>query len=154
MLTFPPAVWGPFFWHTIHIVALAYPSDPTYSDKKAAKEFFESLQHLLPCPVCRSHYIEHIKKYSITPHLDRRKDLFRWTVLLHNTVNLALQKPTVEEKEVLAYYTRLGKRNRSPVWTPDDILEADMAATLRGIGYGTLGTSCLVGVLYVLSTAK
>ena len=39
----PPEEWGPFFWNTIHLVALGYPSEPTYVDKKAAKDFFESL---------------------------------------------------------------------------------------------------------------
>ena len=42
-MQFPPSVWGPFFWHTIHIVALGYPKSPTYTDKKCAKEFYESL---------------------------------------------------------------------------------------------------------------
>ena len=42
-MQFPPSVWGPFFWHTIHIVALGYPKNPTYTDKKCAKEFYESL---------------------------------------------------------------------------------------------------------------
>ena len=43
-MNIPPTVWGPFFWLTIHIVALGYPSNPTHAHKKAAKEFFESLK--------------------------------------------------------------------------------------------------------------
>jgi hypothetical protein len=39
----PPTTWGPFFWHTIHIIALGYPKNPTYTDKKCVKEFYESL---------------------------------------------------------------------------------------------------------------
>ena len=113
MLQFPPEVWGPFFWHTIHIVALGYSVEPTYSEKRAAKEFYESLQFLIPCPVCREHYKEHLAKFPITPHLDRRKDLFRWTVVLHNAVNTTLQKPTITEQEALAYYVRLGSRERA-----------------------------------------
>jgi hypothetical protein len=151
MLQFPPEVWGPFFWHTIHIVALGYSVEPSYSEKKAAKDFYESLQFLIPCPVCREHYKEHLAKFPITPHLDRRKDLFRWTVVLHNAVNETLQKPTLTEQEALAYYVRLGKRERSPVWTPGDMIEADMRARLQGIGFGFAAAAVLGSLWYYLS---
>ena len=35
----PPEIWGPMFWSTLHIVSLAYPEEPTYAEKRAAKEF-------------------------------------------------------------------------------------------------------------------
>ena len=74
-MQFPPSVWGPFFWHTMHIVSLGYPKNPTYNDKKCAKEFYESLTFLIPCSICREHYKEHISKNPLTPFLDSRKDL-------------------------------------------------------------------------------
>jgi hypothetical protein len=151
MLSFPPEVWGPFFWHTIHIVALGYPESPSYSEKKGAKEFFESLIFLIPCPVCRSHYTEHLQLHPITPHLDKRRDLFRWTVTLHNAVNTSLGKPSMVERDVLAYYKRLGNRGRSPVWTATDMMEADSKAFLRGLGIGVGATLFLGTLLYVLS---
>jgi hypothetical protein len=132
----PPETWGPFFWHTIHITALGYPTDPSYAHKKAAKEFYESLKVLIPCPICRDHYTEHLEKLPITPHLDTRADLFKWTVILHNEVNKMLKKPTVTEAESLAFYKRLGERGRSPVWTPDDFGAADWKGRVQGIGIG------------------
>ena len=147
----PPETWGPFFWHTIHITALGYPSNPSYAHKKAAKEFFESLKILIPCPICRDHYSEHFEKYPITPHLDRRTDLFKWTVLLHNEVNKMLGKRTFTEAESIAFYTRLGKLGRSPVWTPDDCMEADWGARLQGIGIGFGLALAAGGVLWYLS---
>jgi hypothetical protein len=140
----PPAAWGPFFWHTIHIVALGYPSKPSYGDKKAAKEFYESLKFLIPCPICREHYAQHLHESPLTPHLDRREDLFRWTVDLHNRVNEKLGKRRFSEQEAIAYYTRLGNRGRSPVWTPDDFAEADLRAIIRGIGIG-VGLTAAIG---------
>ena len=110
-----PNVWGPFFWHTIHIVALGYPQKPNYAEKKAAKEFFESLAFLLPCSVCKEHLRVHLRKHPITPHLDRRDDLFKYTVMLHNEVNISLNKPTMTELEVLYYYKKVGARDSSPV---------------------------------------
>ena len=143
----PPEVWGPFFWHTIHIAALGYPSEPSYAQKRAAKEFYESLRILIPCPICREHFIVHLEKYPITPHLDRKADLFRWTILLHNEVNKILNKPTVTETQVLAYYSRLGERGRSPVWTTNDFVEADYKSFLKGLGIGA-GTILAAGAIF------
>jgi hypothetical protein len=120
----------------MHIVALGYPSKPSYGDKKAAKEFYESLQFLIPCPICREHYSKFLQEQAITPFLDRRQDLFRWTVDIHNKVNQTLNKPRFSEQDSIAFYSRLGKRGRSPVWTPDDFAEADVKSMIQGVGIG------------------
>jgi hypothetical protein len=106
-MKFPPTVWGPFFWHTIHIVALGYPKNPTYTDKKCAKEFYESLAYLLPCSLCREHYQEHLKKNPINTFLDSRTDLIKWTIEIHNQVNKKLGKTEWSLEEVLTYYEKV-----------------------------------------------
>ena len=146
----PPDTWGPFFWHTIHIVALGYPAEPSHAHKKAAKEFYESLRILIPCPICKDHYNEHLEKYPLTPHLDRRTDLFRWTILLHNEVNKVLGKPIFTETQVIQYYTRLGKSARSPVITSGDYVEADYKAFLQGLGIGIAITATLGGAFWIM----
>ncbi len=145
-LKMPPTIWGPIFWHTIHIVALGYPEKPNYSQKKAAKEFFESLRFLIPCKVCQEHYIQHLALTPITPFLDRRSDLLKWTIDLHNRVNESLKKPKMSEMDVLRHYKRLGALGRSPLWTDKDFAEADMRARIQGIGIGA-GTAIVAGFL-------
>lgn len=87
----------------------------------------------------------------ISPSLDTREDLFRWTVDVHNEVNKKLGKPRFTEAESIAFYTRLGKTGRSPVVSPDDFAEADTRALIRGIGIG-VGLSATVGsVIWWLS---
>lgn len=137
----PPAVWGPFFWHTIHITALAYPKDPSYAHKRAAKEFFEALAHLIPCPVCQEHYKEHMQRMPITPHLDRKEDLFKWTVTLHNAVNKSLGKPEYTEEESILFYRRLGIRGRTPVINQDFFDEVDIRSMVKG---GFLGAGVVL----------
>ena len=132
-MKFPPQVWGPIFWMTIHVVALGYSEKPTYAEKRSAKEFFESLRNLLPCPVCREHYAEHLKVVPITPSLDSRQDLFKWTVDLHNSVNVKLGKPTISQTEALRYISRLGARGRNPIWSSSDMMEVDTASFMRGV---------------------
>jgi len=146
----PPESWGPFFWHTIHITALGYPEKPTHAHKKAAKEFFESLKLLIPCPICRDHYNTHLEKYPLTPHLDTRADLFRWTILLHNEVNKTLGKPAFTESQVIQYYMRLGDRGRSPVIHLNDFVEADYKAFLKGLGIGALVVAATGGVFWLV----
>ena len=150
----PPETWGPFFWNTIHIAALGYPAEPSHGHKKAAREFFESLTFLIPCPICRDHYSEHLKKYPITPHLDRRRDLFKWTLLLHNEVSKSLNKKQFTEEETLEYLRRLGQLGRSPIWSADDIAEGDWKARTQGLLLGVAlgGVSC--GVLFYLMSSK
>ncbi len=137
----PPAVWGPFFWLTMHIVALGYPAEPTYTDKKAAKDFYESLANLIPCPVCREHYKEHLKNFPLTPNLDSRSDLFRWSVDLHNAVNKMLNKPIWSQEEVINYIKRLGERGKSPIVTAQTFVENDM----KMFTIGALGGAAVVG---------
>jgi len=150
-MQFPPMVWGPFFWHTIHIVALGYPKEPTYTDKRAAKEFYEAFAFLLPCGVCRDHYTQHLRAHPIGPFLDSRRDLLKWTIMIHNEVNKMLNKPVWTEQEVIDYYTRLGKRERSPVWTKEDMKEVDVASFVRGFLTGTAGLSLLGGAVWVIN---
>ena len=133
-----PNVWGPLFWHTIHIFALGYPQNPSYAHKRSAKEFYESLSFLIPCPVCREHYQTHLQKMPLTPHLDRREDLFKWTVELHNEVNKILGKPRLLESEVIYYYRRIGARGKNPVINQDILDEMDLRSVIKGgcIGAG------------------
>jgi len=153
-MQFPPSVWGPFFWHTIHIVALGYPKNPTYTDKKCAKEFYESLAFLIPCAVCREHYKDNLSKHPLTPFLDSRTDLIRWTVDLHNFVNKSTGKPEWTLEEVLAYYERIGRRNRSPVWTKEDMNEVDYSSFVKGVISGGIVASAIGGVFYFINKIK
>lgn len=140
MVRISTAVWGPPMWISIHLVALGYPKNPSYADKKAAKDFFESLQFLLPCELCRNHYKENLKKFPITPHLDRRDDLFKYTVMLHNEVNKMLNKPVMTELEAIYYLQRLGARGESPILNRETFEEMDMRSMIRGgfIGGGVV----------------
>jgi len=153
-MQFPPSVWGPFFWHTIHIVALGYPKNPTYTDKKCAKEFYESLAFLIPCPVCREHYKEHLISKPISTFLDSRTDLIKWTIDIHNKVNITTGKPEWTLEEVLSYYEKIGNRNRSPVWTRDDMNEVDYRSFIKGFLTGSIVLTVIGSIVYFLQKLK
>ena len=147
----PPNTWGPFFWHTMHLVALGYPTNPTYAEKRAAKEFYESFVHLIPCPLCKMHYADHLKNHPISPSLDTRNDLFDWTIMMHNLVNKDLGKPEYTAQDSIAFYHKLGEMGRSPVWTPQDVQAIEFAHVIKMIGGLTAGAFVLGGFWYFLS---
>jgi hypothetical protein len=106
-IALPPATWGPIFWNTMHIVALGYSMTPSEEEKMAAKHFYESLVYLIPCPICRVHYKEHLASMSVTEALDNRSALLEWTWKIHNEVNKELGKPTVTMDQFLDHISSL-----------------------------------------------
>ena len=51
---FLTSVWGPAIWHSLHTMSFNYPVNPTQEDKKHYKNYVQSLQHVLPCKICRN----------------------------------------------------------------------------------------------------
>ncbi len=113
-LALPPSIWGPIFWTTIHIVSLAYPDNPTPEEKKAAKDFFESLQFVLPCPICRNHYKENLKELPIDAALESREQLVLWAFNIHNAVNKKLGKAELTLQEFMINMRQLSATGQIP----------------------------------------
>jgi hypothetical protein len=155
----PPEVWGPLFWCTLHIISLGYPNDPTFAEKRAAKEHFNSLMYLLPCPMCRSHFREILQVSPIDSWLDNRNSLVEWVWYLHNQVNIRLNKPTITQAEFFMRYTEMATRGL-PVPPSKPIHEitatAEEAAWIRGASTvaGVVAASAAVGALLWVSYSK
>lgn len=90
-------LWGSQAWHFIHSVAITFPANPTETDKENYLQFFKSLENVLPCPFCAEHYKENMAK--IPPRFDNSKELFEWSVDMHNEVNKANNKPVLTYEE-------------------------------------------------------
>jgi hypothetical protein len=96
-----PDVWGPIFWTTMHIVTLGYSENPSDQEQKSAVEFFRSLIHMLPCPICRTHYSQFMKDVPVEEHVGSRRDLIFWLFELHNKINVQLGKQPIEFKKFI-----------------------------------------------------
>ena len=94
-----PKLWGAKAWHLIHSGALTYPLHPTENDKTEYRIFYESLSNVLPCAACASHYKDKLEKMPI--NLSSRQNLFKWTVDLHNDVNIHLGKPILSYQQAI-----------------------------------------------------
>lgn len=100
--------WGPPIWRSIHYVSLGYPVNPTQMDRRNFKEYFNNISLILPCDQCKKHYTEYLKSMPIDKALGSREALFKWTVDLHNKVNISLGKPTMPLESARMLY--VGKR--------------------------------------------
>ena len=100
-----PDIWGPYGWKFMHYVALGYPDLPTHNDKQNYKNFFASLQNVLPCAKCAQNYKQNLSELPIDNHLESRDHLVKWLIDIHNKVNLETGKSEIPYEEALSLYT-------------------------------------------------
>jgi hypothetical protein len=155
----PPEVWGPIFWCTLHIVSLAYPTEPTYAEKRAAKDFFNSFTQLLPCPVCKEHFREVIAMLPVDTWLDNRASVTEWVWMLHNRVNARLGKREITMSEFHEAYKQMADRGLPipPAAPTAELSDSALnAAMIQGAAYAAMGiaTVALVGGLLWASYKK
>lgn len=79
-----PSCWGSSGWHLLHSIAYKY--DPKI-DKENYFNFFWNLGNVLPCPECRIHYKQNVKKLDLELALDTNESFFKYIFNLHNLVN-------------------------------------------------------------------
>jgi len=99
-----PEIWGPKAWLFLHSITLAYPNNPTETDKNNYKTFFNMLQHVLPCQKCSHNFKNNLKNNSIDNNLDSKKSLVKWLISIHNSINIENNKSTMTYEEVIEHY--------------------------------------------------
>ena len=129
-----PAVWGPIFWTTMHIVSLGYPSKPSEDDKVGAAAFYNSLATVIPCPICKTHYGTFLKASPVENALNSRHELIHWVYELHNNVNTQLGKPRITFQEYISNMQSLAATSHTklpaPTYTTSSLA---LLATILGI---------------------
>lgn len=110
-----PRIWGPHAWFFLDSVILSLPNRLNNEQKKIYKDFFTSLQHILPCQACREHYKENLKKYPLTDKVLSSKDnMIIWILSVHNNVKKDSKKIPISIKQFFEYYDKQydEKRNK------------------------------------------
>lgn len=77
--------WGPSAWKFLHSVSFTFPDNPSEDDQAQYTAFFRSLGNILPCPSCRGHYKDFMKKTPID--VSSREALAEWVWKAHDNVN-------------------------------------------------------------------
>ena len=96
-INFAPYIWGGSAWKFLHIVALSFPNNPTQQQKNDYKQFFLSLDKILPCSKCSEHFQENKTKHNINKYLSDPHSLFSWTVKMRNELQKSINKPLIDE---------------------------------------------------------
>jgi hypothetical protein len=123
-----PDIWGPIFWNTMHIVTLGYAENPTEAEQMAAKDFFNALKFLIPCPICRHHYTEILKTDPVESAVISRTKLVQWAFNIHNKVNKEIGNREITwEQFIDAIFTLSNPKSHDFLW---------MYALIAGVGIG------------------
>lgn len=80
--------WGSSLWDIIHIISSI---NNFIVLKSHYKSFFDSLVNLIPCIVCKIHYMSYIRSYPILKLKDSNSFCV-WVNNLHNSVNKRTRK--------------------------------------------------------------
>lgn len=87
--------WGPSAWNFLHAVSFTLPYPMTQIDIEHYKQFFNSLQWILPCKVCQNHLKE---KLAMLPlDVSSTRACSEWVFKLHNLVNESINKPVIKD---------------------------------------------------------
>ena len=103
-MTLDPKIWGPHYWFVLHTIALSYPETPNEVAKKKFYDFYQNLPLFLPIEDIGNNFSKFLDKYPVTPYLESRQSLVRWTHFIHNKINAALNMPTLNLEESLSAY--------------------------------------------------
>lgn len=90
------AMWGPAAWTFLHAITFSYPQTPGEADKVRFQTFWNTLQGLLPCPNCRTHFGQHTATGGImqltAKDLSSRAALVNYVYRFHQGVSATLGK--------------------------------------------------------------
>lgn len=95
--------WGKHAWYFIHSSAINF--DNIQNNKHKYLMFYRVFTQLIPCPICKKHFINNINKneYLLESNINKEK-IFNWTIDLHNEVNKMNSKQIVSYEEAVTYY--------------------------------------------------
>lgn len=103
-------IWGPHLWFSLHTISFNYPLNPNDKDKQNYKNFFSSLQEVIPCSICKKNYKRHLNEHPIDNYLNNRKLLVYWVIDMHNMVNGEIGKKILSYDNVIKKYENVYKK--------------------------------------------
>jgi hypothetical protein len=104
--------WGPPLWKILHIFAArsGRTSNKILEDDEAHGwiNFLRSLENIMPCALCVTHYKAFLKKHNINSllvyrGLERKRWLTEFWFNLHNEVNLRSNKSVFSKDDLNIY---------------------------------------------------
>lgn len=93
--------WQSITWNCFHTIALNYREEY----KEYYNTFFDTFKTIIPCKICRNHFIQNINKPNMSIDENNNSEkIFNWTIDLHNSVNRMHSKKIWSHEEAKNYY--------------------------------------------------
>lgn len=92
-----PESFGPHFWAVFHISCLGTKHVSNLTS------FIHTFKHIVPCGECRRELVRLIDENPI-PETIFSRDVFYWSVDIHNAINRKLKKPEMSHTDALEHW--------------------------------------------------
>lgn len=105
-----PDIWGPWAWHLMHAISIGNNKEILDDNKLYYKKIYTLFLEILPCIICKKHYLEILEKNQIVLSDLNRKYIIKWVIKIHNLVNKKLNKKKVSNKDGINIHRRIDNK--------------------------------------------
>lgn len=105
-----PKIWGPYLWNFLHYLSYNLFDNLDFNQKKQIFLFFISLEYIIPCKICKTHYKIYLRENMINEEKINKSYLIKWVCDLHNNINKRLNKKEYSFKECIKHNKILKKK--------------------------------------------
>ena len=95
-------IWSNPTWTFFHVFAEKVSEQFYNRNRDICLQIIKSICNLLPCPVCRVHATNYMRRINIR-QLNTKNNFKRMLFVFHNHVNRRLRKPLFKEHELIKY---------------------------------------------------
>lgn len=153
------ALWGDAGWKFLYAIALNYPDRPDYDVIQHYKQFFTSLQYVLPCEKCKLHFSNILQSNPIDPYLVDSDALIEWILLVDNKVRKDNGKDPQTTDQVLKKHFGSVENAQKLLWKPTDAEGVEMFKSRKTYGMSTtgyvlIGLAVAGSIYYIHKTGK
>ncbi len=100
-------VWGPKAWHMLHSFSIGMNKSIKDSERKCYYLFYKTFAELIPCTVCKSHYVDYFYHiYTIEENEINRTNIKKYIFELHNIVNEEIGKKKISFKKAIELHKK------------------------------------------------
>lgn len=112
MLGIDPKIWGNSGWNLLHRISFVL------KDIDSAKDFYFTLEHILPCMKCRRNITKHIGDIPFPRKID---NIPKWLYNIHNRVNISINTKS-ENPKYTVIVNKYSKMNDERINIENDLI--------------------------------
>ena len=115
-----PKIWGKAGWIFLFSIALTY----EFKNKESYKNFFISIENILPCNSCRKNYKKHINDLNDTV-FNNKENLLNWLLNIKNEISIENKQPIITLDDMLNEIYNNNKINNEIIDNNNKIIKKD-----------------------------